>query len=169
MPNQPISATPRRAKAPSGALPRFLIDVASVCQGDDCLMWPYGRSGNGYCIVRYNGKQESAHRRVCILAHGEPPTPEHEAAHSCGNGHLGCLNQKHLRWASVGENRQDMIDHGRSLRGAKAHFTKLTEDDVRQVRMLKGYLSQRKIAAMFGISQPAVRYIHTGQNWGWLQ
>lgn len=62
-----------------------------------------------------------------------------------------------------------MIDHGRSLRGTKAHFAKLTEDDVRQVRMLKGYLSQRRIAAMFGISQPAVRYIHTGKNWGWLQ
>lgn len=164
MPNPAIEPTrTRRKKAANGEPMRFLREVAAIHDGDGCLTFPYARS-RGYGEVGNRG----AHRVVCEIVHGKPPTPDHEAAHSCGNGHLGCVSGAHLRWATFAENRADMINHGRSCRGGKANFNKLTENDVREVRMLSEYLSQRKIAAMFNISQPAVRYILNGQNWGWL-
>src|SRR5690242_5616667 len=66
--------------------------------GTDCIFWTFADNTGGRGVLRYNGRNIEAHRLVCILVHGEPPTPEHEAAHSCGNGHLGCINPNHLRW-----------------------------------------------------------------------
>src|SRR5690606_2800217 len=57
--------------------------------GDECLIWPFGRFANGYGQVCINKVNKVASREMCILANGEPPSPSHEAAHSCGNGHLG--------------------------------------------------------------------------------
>ena len=87
--------------------------------GKKCLLWPFGKFANGYgqvCIKRVN---KVASREMCVLAHGEPPSPEHEAAHSCGNGHLGCVNPRHLRWATPTENASDKSLH-RTVRGPEA-------------------------------------------------
>lgn len=84
--------------------------------GDDCIKWPYA-TVSGYGQIRMGGKAQLVTRIICQKAYGDPPTQKHEAAHSCGNGHLGCSNKSHLRWATRQENRQDMIDHGRSNKG----------------------------------------------------
>jgi len=64
--------------------------------GEECLIWPFSGNHQGYGHLGYFGKVVKAHRLMCILAHGEPPTPEHHAAHSCGRGHLGCVHPGHL-------------------------------------------------------------------------
>jgi hypothetical protein len=51
--------------------------------------------------------REAAHRAMCRLIHGNPPTPKHQAAHSCGNGRRGCVHPGHLRWATDAENRAE--------------------------------------------------------------
>jgi hypothetical protein len=63
--------------------------------GDECLTWPYSldkKTGHG--SVNVNRKIEDPSRLMCAFAHGEPPTPRHEAAHSCGKGHKGCVNPR---------------------------------------------------------------------------
>lgn len=79
--------------------------------GDDCLPWPYARDKDGYGIATIDGKARRAHRYICLLSYGEPPTPKHETAHSCGNGHLGCVNPRHLRWATCLENQRERWVH----------------------------------------------------------
>jgi hypothetical protein len=64
---------------------------ADYLQKDCCLIWPFGRNSTGYGLVTIDGEQTYAHRAMCKRVHGEPPTPEHQAAHSCGRGHDGCL------------------------------------------------------------------------------
>lgn len=87
--------------------------------GTECLVWPFGRFSNGYGQVYIQGKNCVASREMCILAHGNPPTPSHEAAHRCGNGHLGCVNPQHLRWATAAENQADKLTH-QEVRGPEA-------------------------------------------------
>jgi hypothetical protein len=87
--------------------------------GDECLEWPFGKFANGYGQVCVNKVNKVASREMCIAAHGEPISPEYEAAHSCGNGHLGCVNPRHLRWATKIENETDKEIH-RAIRGADA-------------------------------------------------
>lgn len=149
---------------------RYLEAVVLPHTGDDCLIWPYGRSaGYGAIYSPAIGQNEFVHRIACAERHGPPPSPDHEAAHSCGNGHEGCVNPEHLRWATRGENAQDMVAHGRSCRAEKAHFTKLDEQKVREIRALKGVEPQRVTARRYGVSQPAIRYIQIRKNWAWVE
>lgn len=102
--------------------------------GDECLTWPFCTLATGYGSVKMGGRSIGAHRAMTILAHGSPPSPDHKAAHSCGNGHKGCVNPNHLRWATQKENIADMVEHGTRLRGNQLPWAKLTPDDVRHIR-----------------------------------
>lgn len=87
---------------------------------DDCIPWPFHRKINGYGEVsKRDGRTGLAHRRVCEGVNGPPPAPGMVAAHSCGNGHLGCVNPRHLRWATYSENLLDSVKHGTHPRGGR--------------------------------------------------
>lgn len=151
-----------------GEAQNYLRDIALNYEGDECLIWPYGRSANGYAQVRHDGQMRNVHRLICAETHGAPPTDEHVAAHSCGNGHEGCVTKRHLRWATPGENMADMIAHGRSTRGERSSNSKLTEDEVREIRRLRGTFSTIQLGQMFCVSDETVRCIHNGSAWAWL-
>lgn len=137
--------------------------------GDDCLIWPFARRHKGYGVVRINGRAHGAHRWMCERRYGQPPAPEYEAAHSCGRGHEGCVNPRHLRWATSTENKADMLVHGTRRRGQQHGSAKLTEADIRRIRSLQGALTLAEIAAQFGVSPSAVSLIHLRRNWAWVQ
>ena len=137
-------------------------------QSDECLIWPFRRRSTGYGEAPFRGARMSANRIMCILAHGEPPTEDHHSAHSCGNGFGGCVNPKHLRWATKSENEIDKLDHGKSNRGTRHGMSKLTEEDVRSIRAAEGSMPQKAIAEKFGVSRATIGAIHSRQRWSWL-
>ncbi|WP_353621966.1 hypothetical protein [Labrenzia sp. THAF35] len=104
---------------------------------------------------------------MCASVHGEPPTADHHAAHSCGNGKHGCCNPKHLQWKTPSENEQDKIDHGTSNRGERCASSKLTAGDVIWIRSHKG-TPTREIAKKFGVSVRTVQDAASGKTWSWL-
>lgn len=150
-----------------GSLGKFFNDHVNY-QGDDCLIWPFYRKPDGIAHTSYGIKSGPAARTMCIMAHGEPPTPKHQAAHSCGKAHEGCVNPRHLRWATRLENAADCKIHGTVLNGRKNPNCKLTEDEIIKIRALSGVLSHRKIAKMFGIGYGYVGEIIRRERWGWL-
>lgn len=153
-------------KTPTGAAQDFLARAVSHNDTENCLMWPFCRSGNGYGQVQQNGRKRIASRVICELAHGPPPTPFHHAAHSCGNGHLGCVNPHHLEWKTPSENiGVDRERHGRTARGERSGTAKLTQRQVDQIRSLLGKKPQRVIGQMFGVSESAICHIHAGRCW----
>jgi DNA-binding transcriptional regulator YiaG len=127
--------------------------------GDDCLTWPFGRDRNGYGSTVRRGKKVLAHRYICTIVHGEPPTPKHHAAHSCGKGHEGCVNPRHLSWKTNSENQLDRHQHGTNAKSR----TKLTPEQVDEIRSLKGAESTGVTAARFGISEATARHIQSGR------
>lgn len=137
--------------------------------GDDCLIWPFRKHKSGGGSVFFEGRYQMVSRVMCLLAHGEPPTPDLYALHSCGNGHLACANRNHLRWGTQYENMQDAIGHGTTTRGEKNAQATLTADDVRRIRSMKGSATYKEIAPMFGITKSAVGLIMRGERWGWLK
>lgn len=150
-----------------GGPDKFVQDAIRHC-GDECLIWPFARNAQGYARHRVNGRVTSAPRVVCELTSGTAPTTEHVCAHSCGNGHLGCVNPKHLRWATHKENNADKFTHGTIARGERNGNVKMSEETARSVRAIIGTMSQREIAALFGVSRSAVRDVKLGRSWGWL-
>jgi hypothetical protein len=153
----------------TGAARNFLESVALPYEDDDCLIWPFGRIKNGYAYVKADGMMRPTHRVLCELAHGPSPSPHYEAAHSCGNGHLGCVNPRHVRWATHTENMHDAITHGTTTRGSKNPANKLDDNDVRRIRKLRGSASQRAIAAEYGVAQGTIHDIQRRRTWGWLE
>lgn len=134
--------------------------------GDDCLIWPFGQTA--YSAVALDGVPVGAHRLMCRLAHGEPPKDKAVAAHSCGKAHEGCVNPRHLRWATFHDNAADAIAHGTWAHGEGVAGAKLTEADVREIRRLEGTMSQWDIARRFGVTQSAVSCIYRRKTWAWL-
>jgi hypothetical protein len=88
-------------------------------EGDDCLIWPHAKNEHGYAIVLKDGKNKLVSRIICEAVNGPPPSEKPESLHSCGNGHLGCVNKRHLRWGTHAENMAEMAVHGRSNLGRK--------------------------------------------------
>lgn len=130
-------------------------------------------------------------RLVCIAFHGDPPTPEHHAAHK--NGRRPDNRADNLRWATPSSNMCDKVEHGttpygekngsrlhpdrlaRGLRNGKytrpestprgeSHGkSKLTAEQARSIR--DDTRSQRVIAAHYGISRGAVVSIKNRLTW----
>lgn len=138
-------------------------------EGDDCLIWPFGRMKGGYGTVWFLGKTTPAHRVMCILAHGDPPAGKPHALHSCGNGHLGCINQQHLRWGTASQNYEDSIEHGTASRGIRHGKNKLSEDDVRRIRkLIADGTAISAIARQYSVTHASIYEIRKGNNWAWL-
>jgi hypothetical protein len=139
-------------------------------EGDECLVWPFTRSKSGYGVIYIDGRQRPAHREVCERAHGPAPSKRHQAAHSCGRGHEGCVNKRHLRWATPAENQADRVMHGTHSRGTANIRALLTEAQVVDIRnRLAGGSTQAALARDFGVHLSTIHLIKTGRNWGWLK
>lgn len=153
----------------NGEPQRFLREVALKHQDQSCLFWPYGKSGKGYGKVWIDGRYALVHRYVCTVANGPAPTPEHEAAHSCGKGHDSCISPIHLSWKTPSENAADKFLHDTHNRGERCGTSKLKEADVLQILALKDTLLQRELAGLFGVCRQTIGDIHARRRWAWLE
>lgn len=149
---------------------RFIEGVAQRHDSDDCLLWPFGgESSKAYPQVMRGREVFSVTRMMCEARNGPPPAPDLQAAHSCGNGRNGCVNPRHLRWATAAENNNERRDHGTMPIGERSGTAKLTECEARHIKAMRGSVSQRKLAEQFGVSSTAVHHIHSGRSWGWIE
>lgn len=154
-------------KVANGTVQRYFHEIVLTYSGDDCLTWPFSRDAKGYGVI--NGhRSKVASRAVCEAAHGEPPTPAHYAAHSCGKGHEGCVNPRHLSWKTPPENKADELIHGTRNFGERNGQARLTAKQVKEIRGLLGTMSQAKIAKIYGIHQVQISKINKRQIWAWL-
>lgn len=134
-------------------------------EDDGCLIWPFGRNEDGYGTFGINGEICKAHRWMCQAVHGESPSPDHYAAHECGNGHLGCVHPKHLFWKTHAENTEDFVRDGRARYGTGRKHRKLTHE---QVQILLNPPTEKTILQLsqeFGISYRHAKKIRQGISW----
>lgn len=88
---------------------KFVKDAINF-DGDMCLFVPFAKAGSPV-TVSVGGKQEPAARYVCRVVNGNPEDEAHVARHLCGNGHLSCINPKHLVWGTHETNAADKALH----------------------------------------------------------
>lgn len=143
----------------NGAAFRWLQKHATY-QGDDCLIWPFCRDERGRGHVGYRGSIYRAPTLMCQIVHGATPGSSYQVAHSCGKGHLGCVNPRHLSWKTRSENQLDRRKHGTAVSHRTGWKGKLTLEQREQIVALKGKKTQREIADMFGVSYACIQYWH---------
>ena len=127
-------------------------------EGDDCIIWPFSCCTPGYGHFQYQKKRTLAHRFMCEQKNG--PAPDgYLAAHSCGNRR--CVNPNHLSWKDHSGNQLDRTTHGnRAMRR-----NKLTPNQIRQIRGLKGIETSVQTAAKYGVTESNIRLIQDGKTW----
>ena len=138
------------------------IAAAAKYNGDDCLEWPFALTPKGYGSVRFMNRGMNAHRAVCLIAHGAPPSDKHtEVAHFCGNRR--CCNPSHLRHATSSENKADALRHGTLRVGERAPGAKLRAEQVREI--LQSNEKGSVLARRFGVTDSAIWLIRRSENW----
>lgn len=156
-----MTVSPRRywsSKCGQGEVVNWLRDHSTYV-GDDCLIFPFARSKQrGYGQFGLNGEMLYAHRFMCELANGAAPSPLHQAAHSCGKGHTGCVTPKHLSWSTNSGNQLDRRKHGTKSKGRRQ---KVTPQQVKEIRALKGVETLEQIAARYDVKRGCIEYWHS--------
>lgn len=157
----------------------YLIDAERfwtyVQKGDECWEWTGAQDAHGYGRFHAvsNGKDVAllAHRIAFKLAFNESPRC---VCHACDN--RLCVRPDHLFAGSHRENNLDMILKGRhaAQKGTQNHAqgsdypqAKLSEDSIPIIRAIygAGALSQRQLAAAYGVSQRTIAKIVTRVGW----
>lgn len=152
-----------------GHVQEYYKHVVLNYDGDDCLIWPFYRNEKGYAKwTRSPSQTRLVSRMVCEDVYGPAPTERHQAAHSCGKGHEGCVTKKHLRWALPTENEADKLLHGTDNRGERSGHSVLAQEQVAEILALQGVVSIVEIAEKYGVSVGTIWDIFAGHSWAWL-
>lgn len=132
-----------------------------------CWEWNKGRN-HGYGVLGYGGKTLLAHRAAYETWVG--PIPDGKLVrHRCDNE--PCINPAHLRLGTIADNMRDLAERGDPPRGSKHPLSKLSEEDVVQMRDQYGTgHSVADLARRYGVSARSVGRIVRGERWthvGW--
>ena len=139
---------------------RFLIRVH--IRTDGCWEWLGGKKETGYGRVRLTGhhKTERANRVMWYLVHGSCPDEKH-VLHACDNP--SCVNPSHLELGDHTLNMRQMSERNRNLRGEDKPDSKLTEEDVRNIR--QDIRSARDLAKYYPVHHTTIHSIKTRKKW----
>lgn len=121
-------------------------------------------------VILYNEdgpKQSTVHKLV--LEHFVCKRPKGKVcAHNDGNPVNNLVTN--LRWATPKENSVDMVKHGRSKVGEKHHSTRLTWENVKEIRssfVPRKYSGKncRYFASKFGCSMRTIQDVVNNKTW----
>lgn len=131
----------------------------------ECLIFQGALSTRGYGQFKLNGVNIGAHRASYILTKGTIPDGAN-VCHTCDTP--DCVNPLHFFAGSAKLNNQDMKakKRNRSPRGSECRRSKLTEENVLEIR--KRYQhgeTQKNLGFEFGVSRSAIEQITSRRRW----
>jgi len=77
---------------------------------DDCIFVPASLEGRPARLDHCN-QTITAARYMALLTMGAPKSTGMVVRHLCANGHLSCINPRHLAWGAPADNIADAIRH----------------------------------------------------------
>jgi hypothetical protein len=163
----------------------------------DCWIWTANRNRQGYgqmADAPPNNRRTLKAHRVSWELHFGPIPDGLWVLHHCDNP--PCVNPSHLFLGTVADNQRDMALKGRSAigvrngaytnpqrrtfgarngtrlhperyRGERNGRSKLTDDGVREIRLLAAttQTTHRQLGARFGVSATVIGHILQGKRW----
>lgn len=130
---------------------------------DHCWIWKGSLNYYGYGRMRikeFEGVQ--AHRYSYELHKGKIKKGLC-VCHTCDN--RKCVNPEHLWLGTKYQNSMDMVSKGRTKKGKDHKNSKLSEEEVLQIRELKKTKGYKKIAKMFGVAPSCIQSITNRKTW----
>ncbi len=129
---------------------------------NECWNWISSYDTKGYGQMGIDNKFVLAHRFSWTLHFGEIHN-DLCVLHKCDNPK--CVNPSHLFLGTRKDNMDDKVNKNRQAKGENIGIHKLTISQIKEIRSLKGKLSQRKIAQVFNVSHTAIGCVHRNETW----
>lgn len=161
-----IRESPNYAISSHGRLKR--LTASNGTQAGRILSPRISRRGRGYRYfnISLDGTKKTVkvHRLVATAFIGDPPSPEHHAAHI--NGDSLDNRVENLRWATATENNRDKQLHGTQNRGEEHYKARLKETDIPIIRALaKNGVGPSAIAKQYGVRKGTIQFLLAGLTW----
>lgn len=143
---------------------RLWARVALSAEPNGCSEWQGMRDPNGYGRIGIGQHPVLVHRLSWELAYG--PIPEETCVlHRCDNP--PCVRPDHLFLGSRADNMRDAVSKGRQIQGERVASAKLTAAHVLEIhrRYAVGDVTQKRLAAEFGVKPTQIQAIVNGRAW----
>ena len=137
-----------------------LLSKAIFDKDTDCWLWIASKHSSGYGAFWFNCRMDNAHRVSYEIFVGYIPLGLF-VLHRCDVEI--CINPAHLFIGSQSDNIRDAISKGRI--SSEILATKLTRNEVNEIRWLKGKRSQGELAKTYGVNQSHISRIQSGKVW----
>ena len=121
-----------------------------------CWEWTAYRNPNGYgrFYISSTNRNMTIHRFAYEVFKG-PILPGQYVLHQCDNPI--CCNPDHLFLGTHQDNMQDMVNKGRATHGSNHYNSKLTEQQIVEIRILRSQgLSFQQIANQFNVHRVTI-------------
>jgi hypothetical protein len=141
---------------------------AKVDKTETCWNWTGAATPKGYGQIERAGRNVYAHRASYEMHVGSVPRGK-QVCHRCDNPR--CVRPNHLFTGTPADNTADMVAKGRARGGSSVgerHPShKLSWEQVTAIRAeySAGRISQRALAASYGVQQFTVARIIRGEGW----
>jgi len=131
-----------------------------------CWNWNGMKDDRGYGIIKFAHNAWRTHRVSAHVSWGFDLNSSLKICHKCDN--RSCINPSHLFEGTQADNVHDMYEKKRSnpVHGEKVNTAKLTENDVRKIRILiENGGSVIQLAKSFGVARQTIWQICKRKIW----
>lgn len=140
---------------------------------DDCWLWMAAVADTGYGVLGFGSDKILAAHRVSWELKNGPIGNGAYVLHRCDDRYAPgdttyrrCVNDAHLWLGDAAANMADMAQKGRSQRGERHVFSKLTDETVREARRrIAAGEAQFLIAADLKVSKQTISDVKRGDVW----
>lgn len=137
---------------------------SKVYKTDSCWIWTGAKEGGRYGSLKVNGKNTKAHRYSWEIHNGKIPEGN-VVMHSCDNPK--CVNPDHLSVGTTKDNVTDRVQKGRSAIGEKSGASKLSLEQVSEIRRTYKFRVVTKVALAkkFSVAVSTIDSILLNKTW----
>lgn len=142
---------------------KFLEIITSIPKNENgCMLWTLGIDKDGYGYYSIKGKTYIAHRFLYGLIF---PSDYQGLVvmHACDV--RTCCNIDHLSIGTFSENTFDMIKKSRNVKGCLVGTSKLTEEQVKEIRSKYPAKSAIHLAKEYGVCRSTIHYLLNGTTY----